>query len=266
MKTYYDLLTLEPSAPAEEIKRAFRREIARYHPDKVQHLGSEFQEIAASRAASLTEAYRILMDGDLRRRYDESLSDGGDTPEPPPPREPGKPAPQAEAPQPQAPAAPVPPVDRRFSQDRASGHDFLRRAVLARVGTALASLSALPLTIQGFDAAFAIKGRKALFKKPEPNVKLLLRIVPLVDGAAVEDAWMPAARAGTANETLCLLLLGSGMAAARDLAATISEMRRKSRQAGPLLIPVDMRDWDALLPPETPMAVRSLLERLRQGD
>ena len=33
-----------------------RREIARYHPDKVQHLGPEFQEIAATRAAELTEA------------------------------------------------------------------------------------------------------------------------------------------------------------------------------------------------------------------
>ena len=33
-------------APADEIKKAFRREIARYHPDKVQHLGQEFQEMA----------------------------------------------------------------------------------------------------------------------------------------------------------------------------------------------------------------------------
>lgn len=268
MKTYYDLLSLEPSAPADEIKRAFRREIARYHPDKVQHLGHEFQEIAASRAAALTEAYRILMDADLRARYDESLADGDDTPGPPPPREPAKSAPQAGTPDPpeRQPREPVPPVDKRFNQDRASSHDFLRRAVLARVATALASLNARPLTIQGFDAAFAIKGRKALFKKPEPDVKLLLRVVPLVDGAAVEEAWMPATRAGTANETLCLLLLGSGMSAARDLAASISEQRRKSRQAGPLLVPVDMRDWEALLPPETPMAVRSLLDRLRQGD
>lgn len=47
MKTYYELLDVAPQASSDEIKRAFRREIARYHPDKVQHLGPEFQEIAA---------------------------------------------------------------------------------------------------------------------------------------------------------------------------------------------------------------------------
>ena len=46
-KTHYELLGVAADAPAEEIKHAFRREIAKYHPDKVQHLGQEFQDIAA---------------------------------------------------------------------------------------------------------------------------------------------------------------------------------------------------------------------------
>ena len=41
------------SAPADEIKRAFRREIAKYHPDKVQHLGREFQDIAAEKTGDV---------------------------------------------------------------------------------------------------------------------------------------------------------------------------------------------------------------------
>ena len=53
MITFYQLLSLESSASADDIKKAFRAEIARYHPDKVQHLGKEFQEIAATRAAQL---------------------------------------------------------------------------------------------------------------------------------------------------------------------------------------------------------------------
>jgi DnaJ-class molecular chaperone len=74
LKTHYELLGVASDAPAEEIKRAFRREIARYHPDKVQHLGAEFQEIAATRAAELTEAYRVLMDDGQREKYDAALA------------------------------------------------------------------------------------------------------------------------------------------------------------------------------------------------
>src|SRR6476660_5121121 len=67
------MLSLPPDAPSDEIKKAFRREIARYHPDKVQHLGKEFQEMAAGIAADLTEAQRILMDPALRTKYDQEL-------------------------------------------------------------------------------------------------------------------------------------------------------------------------------------------------
>jgi curved DNA-binding protein CbpA len=262
LKTHYDLLSVERSASAQEIKTAFRREIARYHPDKVQHLGSEFQEIAASRAAALTEAYRILTDPDLRSRYDDSVAQGGDVPTPPP-----APAERpAAADRPPAAAEPAPTADTRFAKERASTSEFLRRAVLSRIGEALASVNAERVPAPGFDVAFAIKGRKALFKKADPDIKLLVRIVDSVDPAAVQDTWAPAVRAGTADAILCVLLLGSGLAPARDLAAAVSEQRRKGRKGSIMLVPVDMRDWEALLPPETPGAVRSLLGRLRQGE
>src|SRR3954451_7136523 len=77
MKPFYQVLEIAPSALADEIKRAFRLQIARYHPDKVQHLGKEFQEMAAERAAQLTEAYRILSDEQLRAEYDRRLTSDG---------------------------------------------------------------------------------------------------------------------------------------------------------------------------------------------
>ena len=52
LKNYYQLLEIAPAAPADEVKRAFRLQIARYHPDKVQHLGAEFQAMAAGRAVA----------------------------------------------------------------------------------------------------------------------------------------------------------------------------------------------------------------------
>jgi curved DNA-binding protein CbpA len=91
-KSHYELLELPPTATLDEIKRAFRLQIARYHPDKVQHLGKEFQDMAAERAAELTEAYRILSDHGRRAAYDQSRSAAGpDTaaataPAPPGPR------------------------------------------------------------------------------------------------------------------------------------------------------------------------------------
>src|SRR5438128_10969238 len=70
------MLDVPASASVDEIKRAFRREIAKYHPDKVQHLGKEFQEIAAIKAAELTQAYKTLTDESLRAEYDALVEDG----------------------------------------------------------------------------------------------------------------------------------------------------------------------------------------------
>src|SRR5437867_2598002 len=73
-KNHYDVLEVAPTAPADEIKRAFRAQIALYHPDKVQHLGKEFQEMAAGRATALTEAYRVLSNESHRADYDRALA------------------------------------------------------------------------------------------------------------------------------------------------------------------------------------------------
>jgi DnaJ-class molecular chaperone len=40
-KSYYQLLDLPPAA-SSDIKKAFRQQIARYHPDKVQHPEKNF--------------------------------------------------------------------------------------------------------------------------------------------------------------------------------------------------------------------------------
>jgi hypothetical protein len=270
VKTHYELLAVEPSAPAEEIKRAFRREIARYHPDKVQHLGPEFQEIAATRAAELTEAYRVLMDAELRRKYDEGLEAGAPHVEPPPrPAAPEPPQRPADTPPRPSPAEPVREEgpDRRFERQRATGSDVVRKAAIAKLREALGgvSASAAPTTAPGFDVAYVIKPRKSMFRKSEPAVRLLARFVPHVDGAALEEAWPLATKSGKFDGVICLMLLGSGVSAPRELGAAVAEQRRKSRSAGPVVVPVDVRDWEALFPPETPDIVRQVVQRLRAG-
>ena len=260
MRTHYDMLRLHPSASSDDVKRAFRREIARYHPDKVQHLGTEFQEIAATRAAALTEAYRVLMDEELRERYDDTLSEGivpSHADAVPPSRPVAEPTAAA------AERAPSP-ADHRAPKGQASTTDFVRRAVTAKLKDAVEGAGGTVSSARFFDSVFQIKGRKGLFRRAEAAVKLAVRIVPRVDVASVNDAWAPALRLGAVDETLCLMLLGSGLDPARDLSVAVSDLRRKTREAGPVVIPVDVRDWEALFPPETPATVRALLERLRQ--
>ena len=271
MKTHYELLDISPHAAADQIKKAFRREIARYHPDKVQHLGPEFQEIAAVRAAELTEAYRVLMDDGLRAEYDGRLNSGatsGANARPPsrtppaPPR--NEPPAAASAVQPDAEfaAASTTKVDRGPSDFvRKVGASRLRDAVIAVSGTAV------PLALSGFDAVYDIKGKGGLFKKSEPPVRVLVKFVPQVDPDAVSASWVHAVRAAKCQEHVCVLLLlgAAGIASTKDLSAAIAEHRRKTRGTAPIVVPVDVRDWQALFPPETPAPVRAIMQWLQQG-
>ncbi len=60
----YEILGISPNASKVEIKEAYRREMAKYHPDKVEHLGKEFKAIAEEKTKALQEAYaRLTQEG-----------------------------------------------------------------------------------------------------------------------------------------------------------------------------------------------------------
>ncbi|UCF84851.1 MAG: DnaJ domain-containing protein [Desulfobacteraceae bacterium] len=60
-KDPYTVLGVGRGSSAEEIKRAYRRLANKYHPDKVNHMGEEFRELAERRFKEIQEAYRELM-------------------------------------------------------------------------------------------------------------------------------------------------------------------------------------------------------------
>jgi len=271
LKNFYDMLSLRADAPADEIKKAFRREIARYHPDKVQHLGPEFQEMASGIAADLTEAYRILMDPALRAKYNTDLL-GQPVAAASPPAAPRPPSPEpSQPPLAQDPSQSYGPASA-FSPGPAApkstaGIDFVRRATLSKIRQAIEDVlgNSQPLTAPGFDIALVTRPKKSMFKKAEDSVCLLLKFVAQVDPQAVIDVWPVAAKVKAEGATGCvLMLIGPGLAPAQDLAAAISEQRRKMRGQGPVVVPVDVRDWEALFPPETPGAVRALIQHLKE--
>jgi len=54
---YYATLGLEKGASMDEIKKAYRKLSMKYHPDKVGHLGDEFQKIAETKMKEINAAY-----------------------------------------------------------------------------------------------------------------------------------------------------------------------------------------------------------------
>jgi curved DNA-binding protein CbpA len=269
-KNYYELLELTPQATAEEIKRAFRAQIAKYHPDKVQHLGKEFQAMAADRAAELTEAYRILGDENRRAEYDRAYAEGGMHPPAAAsaPAAAGADAPAAAAPQPSAappPGGAATATGPQFRQERASRDEFVRKATMGRLRTALEAVGGYDESAaRGFDIALVPK--KKLFSSTK-NPRLLGRFVGIVDRDAVADTWAQAAKWAGGDEA-CVLLMGTSLAPASDLATEIGDQRRKHGRAGAgklVLIPVDARDWEARMPLDAPPVAKTLLARLKSG-
>lgn len=59
-KYYDELLELKGDHSVENIKRKYREKQAKYHPDKVHHLGHEFQQMAEKKARVINEAYEFF--------------------------------------------------------------------------------------------------------------------------------------------------------------------------------------------------------------
>ena len=65
-RDYYEVLGVDKSASAEEIKKAYKKMAIKYHPDKNpgdKEAEEKFKEVA--------EAYSILSDADKKARYDQ---------------------------------------------------------------------------------------------------------------------------------------------------------------------------------------------------
>lgn len=249
MASYYELLDVGPTAPADQIKRAFRREIAKYHPDKVQHLGREFQEIAAVKAAELTRAYKILSDESLRADYDAQLKAGAVPWTASPPSEPE-------------------PTARRGASHRVGTSDVIRKAAVQRFRHAVSQEfgQCEETPIPGFDLMCA-PARSGFLSRIVPP-RLLARVVDEVDAVAVQESWALAMRLRKEDQRdACLFIMGPSVAPPGELGRAINEQRRKPMPPGLKLVvvPVNTRTWSAHIPTDAPAQVKTFLTRLASG-
>jgi len=269
VRTHYELLSLTSTADADAIKKAFRREIARYHPDKVIHLGAEFQDMAATRAAELTVAYKTLSDPALRDEYDASIQAAV-----PPPHVPKTPQPEFRE---QAP--PPPPVDAdtpppppgtkgRFASERADRDQILKRAIAGRVLGIVETLYGKieTPTVRGFDLAMVPLAKPRFLGAHPPRV--LMRVVGTADAAAITDAYAAASRARlhVGKSPIVVLLFARTLAAQPELSkANEANARGRKSPDSPeevAVVVVDTANWSCRLPPGCSTAVHKLTNQI----
>ena len=65
-KDYYEVLGVEKTATADEIKKAYRKLAKKYHPDA----NSDNKEEAEKKFKEIAEAYEVLSDDTKRKQYD----------------------------------------------------------------------------------------------------------------------------------------------------------------------------------------------------
>src|SRR3989337_3375993 len=64
---YYDILGVNKSASADEIKKAYRKQALEWHPDRHK----DEKEAAEKRFKEINEAYQVLSDSKKRSAYDQ---------------------------------------------------------------------------------------------------------------------------------------------------------------------------------------------------
>ena len=71
---HYQILNVARGASLNEIKKAFRQEIATYHPDRYVRASTADKQYARARSQRINEAFRVLRDPKLREHYDVSMA------------------------------------------------------------------------------------------------------------------------------------------------------------------------------------------------
>ncbi len=73
MLTYYDVLSVEPTAQLETIRRAWRVKVRLLHPDKHRDSPHDVQAEAERETLRVNTAWDTLRDPEKRHEYDEHL-------------------------------------------------------------------------------------------------------------------------------------------------------------------------------------------------
>lgn len=71
--SYYDVLRISENVSEEEIKKAYRRLVLQFHPDRVSPEAPDLKDLAEEEFKRIQEAYDVLSEPGKRKKYDEQL-------------------------------------------------------------------------------------------------------------------------------------------------------------------------------------------------
>ncbi|EDO37560.1 predicted protein, partial [Nematostella vectensis] len=77
-KDYYKILNISKTASEDEIKKAYKKEALKHHPDRHSGASDEQKKMSEKQFKEVNEAYSILSDPKKKRRYDsgQDLEEG----------------------------------------------------------------------------------------------------------------------------------------------------------------------------------------------
>lgn len=70
MKDYYEILGVNRNATDDEIKKAYRKLAAKWHPDRWVNATEEEKKTAEEKIKEINEAYSVLSDSEKKQNYD----------------------------------------------------------------------------------------------------------------------------------------------------------------------------------------------------
>ena len=69
-KDYYKILGVEKNASEDDIKKAYRKLVMKWHPDRHVNDGEKEKKEAEEKFKEIAEAYDVLSDKEKRAQYD----------------------------------------------------------------------------------------------------------------------------------------------------------------------------------------------------
>ena len=248
------LLGIALPASIDEVKRAYRRQISRYHPDKVHHLGEEFQVLAAEKSAQLTEVYRRLLEANGSDERIDDVAVPNATPR--------------EEPRVSDVSAP-PPVHRMSSwQAVAAGcPSLILTAAIDRVSQAvrLTLPRADEFTVPGFSGAWRTRADWRGLLKRRPIEGELLR-APAGD-MPVDRPRVPRIRhlVSGVDGAIVIVDLVVGPLAIEPQPSSNARPPSSRGERDVHVVTLDAMTWKARMPPEAPAIAHLILARVRDS-